>query len=110
MIHSISSLAPFFVCSFIAIELLLSRRNAAKQCLLLWAVASMVLYACHALYFFHIDAARVWRHVVYTFCNLSIYPLFLFYIGRLTGNVSLTRHPATLSAALVPPVMGGYFC
>lgn len=109
MIHSISSLAPFFVCSFIAIELLLSRRNAAKQCLLLWAVASMVLYACHALYFFHIDAARVWRHVVYTFCNLSIYPLFLFYIGRLTGNVSLTRHPATLSAALVPPVMGGVF-
>lgn len=88
MLREILTTLPMFVCAFWLIALLADSRsrNRSKKMLSVFMFSAFLLYLCHAIYF-HREYS-VYSHVdsLYTFCSLSVYPLYYLYIRSLTNR------------------------
>lgn len=82
--------------------------------LVVFMITATVLYAGHGIFFARYAPLVVPADVVYTFCNLAVYPLYLLYIMQLTDDPAGRRRewilllPAavlTLAVAAVYVVM-----
>jgi AraC-like DNA-binding protein len=88
MLREILITLPMFVCAFWLIALLADSRsrNRSKQMLSFFMLSAFLLYLCHAIYFNR--EYRIYSYVdsLYTFCSLSVYPLYYLYIRSLTNR------------------------
>lgn len=77
---------PFFVTFFWAITLWIGVRNAGtpKTILAIFMTVAALLYASHAVYFSKDYKLYAIVDPIYTFANLSVFPLFYLYIKSLT--------------------------
>ncbi|MCQ2132847.1 MAG: helix-turn-helix domain-containing protein [Bacteroidaceae bacterium] len=85
---SIVTSLPFCICLCWLVTFVLNYRNSdpAKR-LLTWFIATCaVLYGCHAVYFN--EEETLLSRALYTFCTLSVYPLYYMYIYVLTTGKS----------------------
>lgn len=89
MLRGILSTIPMFVCAFWFAALLTDfrGRNRSKKMLSLFMFSAFLLYLGHAIYFHR--EYEIYRHIdsLYTFCSLSVYPLYYLYIKSLTCRV-----------------------
>ncbi len=85
-------IVPFFVTFFWAVTLWLGAKNAGtpKKMLALFMTVSALLYAAHALYFSKNYTLYAVIDPIYTFANLSVFPLFYLYIKSLTKEAGIT--------------------
>lgn len=85
-------IVPFFVTFFWAVTLWLGAKNAGtpKKMLALFMTASALLYAAHALYFSKNYTLYAVMDPIYTFANLSVFPLFYLYIKSLTKEKAIS--------------------
>ena len=79
--------APLFVTTFWSLWLGLdyvSRRNRITLRLLFFMLTAVALYLCHFIYF-SLDGHTPWPvDVIYRYCNLTVFPLWHFYVCGLT--------------------------
>ena len=111
MLQQIITTMPMFVCGVLALELVFSlwqSRGGAKVWLLLWAVAATVLYACHFVYFNNLTVWLPLTDSIYAFCNLSVFPLYLMFIYKMTDErpPSVRLTVVAVSYALLATVAG----
>jgi len=102
--------APVIVCSLNTMMLLLNWRrqpNSAVGWLTVWSVATMLLYACHFLYFQHATEFLPVSDSLYTVCNLVVYPLYLIYISEQTDLQPLSSKPLLVGGVWVLGLLGG---
>ena len=94
MIYLLFTSLPFLVSVVMVAQLTLTyrrRTNKAIRWLLLWAIATLLLYACHFVYFNHHIGLIPFTDTVYVTTNLLVYPLFLIYISATTDRTPLYR-------------------
>ncbi len=86
LLRAFFSFLPFFTCLFWLIIFVVQYRrlDAAKQMLTVYIGTCVVLYFCHALYFTVGIPYKI--ECIWTFCSLSVYPLFFGYLCRLTSS------------------------
>lgn len=86
ILHILLSFLPFLVCLFWLICFVeqFRKTDGAKRVLTAYLAACVVLYLCHALYF--TVGLPLALECLWTFCSLSVYPLFYGYICRLTSS------------------------
>lgn len=87
MLYELLASMPMFACAFLSVALATSlhnRHNPARAVLLVWSMVCTALYACHFLFFQHAEALLPYADSLYAACNLTVYPLYLIYISRLT--------------------------
>lgn len=93
MLRGVLSTIPMFVCAFWLAALLTDfrGRNRSKNMLSLFMFSAFLLYLCHAIYFHR--EYEIYRHVdsLYTFCSLSVYPLYYLYIRSLTCRAMVLK-------------------
>lgn len=84
--YSLATTLPFTVCLVWTAILLFQFRRAdrAHRALALFAVVTTLLYFCHYLHFNNLNSR--FSESLYYLCNLSVYPLFAFYVACLTGK------------------------
>ena len=84
--YSLATTMPFLVCLVWTAILLLQFRAAdrAHRALAVFAVVTTLLYFCHFLHFNSLGSG--FSESLYFLCNLSVYPLFAFYVECLTGK------------------------
>ena len=110
MLQDLLTSAPVIVCSLNTMMLLLNWRrqpNSAVGWLTVWSVATMLLYACHFLYFQHATEFLPVSDSLYTVCNLVVYPLYLIYISEQTDLQPLSSKPLLVGGVLVLGLLGG---
>ena len=97
---------PLFSSLFWLVFFLLSYKHAdaPKRIMTCFFLATFVLYSMHFLYFSGIQNKVA--ETIYGIANLLVYPLFLFYLLRLTGK-NISKHillllPAILIAITYP--------
>ena len=85
------------------------RRRTGKAIgwLLLWAIATLILYGCHYFYFNHYSILMPFSDTVYVMVNLMVYPLFLLYISAITDRKPLAQQSSFLWSAFTPPLLAG---
>ena len=113
MLESLFFSLPMIVCAVITVELALSllRDTDRPRCwLLIWAVTTTTLYACHYLFFQHVNSLLPWSNTIYTVCQLSVYPLYLIYISELTDARPLSLRPWSVALLLCPALLCGVAC
>ena len=96
------------VCVVMVIQLsLIYRRRTVKAILwlLLWSVATLLLYGCHYIYFNHYSHLLPFSDTVYVAMNLLVYPLFLLYISAITDRIPLSKQKKYLWSAFTPPIL-----
>ena len=96
------------VCMVMVIQLTLTyRRRTGKAIswLLLWGLATLILYSCHFLYFNHHINLLPFTDTVYVTVNLLVYPLFLLYISSITDRTPLYRQKSFLWSVFFPPIL-----
>lgn len=81
------------------------RTNKAICWLLLWAIATLVLYACHFFYFNHFTTLLPFSDTIYVAMNLLVYPLFLLYISAITDRTPLSKQKSYLWSTFTPPIL-----
>jgi len=93
MIKDIIITLPLFVCLFWAVTLYMGFRNlnTSKKILALFMAVSTLLYTGHAIYFSMNYMAYTVLDPLYTFANLSVFPIFLIYIRSLTKTGKIER-------------------
>ena len=99
MMYLLFSSLPLMVSVVMVAQLTLTyrrRTNKAIRWLLLWAMATLLLYACHFVYFNHHISLIPFTDTVYVTMNLLVYPLFLLYISAITDRVPLYRKKSIL--------------
>lgn len=109
MLYEILTFLPASVCLFFVLFFLLKRKEngrKAKRILILFFSVAFILYLCHALYFNHFYSPFI--DTVYFAAQLSVYPIFLFYLRALT-EISDTYSPSSkrfdrLSLLFIIPV------
>ena len=86
MYKDIILILPFFVTFFWAVTLWFGAKNAGtpKKMLALFMTVAAFLYAAHAVFFSKNYALYAVMDPIYTFANLSVFPLFYLYIKSLT--------------------------
>lgn len=86
--YYLATVLPFLVCLFWTVIGLLDYHwaDVAKRALTFFGVTATFLYLCHYLHFNGLQS--VFSESVYYLCNLSVYPLYMVYVHRLTY-----RHP-----------------
>lgn len=86
MFEDIILTLPFFVTFFWAITLWIGakKKELPKKILALFMTASALLYASHAVYFAKGYELNIILDPIYSFCNLSVFPLYYMYIKSLT--------------------------
>lgn len=89
--YALATALPLMVCLVWSVNGLLRfrRSNPAQQVLLFFGIVSTLLYLCHYLHFNGED--QPFTESLYFLCTLSVYPLYNFYVYRLTMR---TRMPA----------------
>ena len=103
---SVSSI--YIVISSPSITLTYRRRtDKAIRWLLLWAIATLLLYGCHFIYFNHFSDLLPFSDTLYVALNLTVYPLFLLYISAITDRKPLSQQKRFLWSAFMPPVTAG---
>lgn len=100
MMFETISVLPTLICLFWAVVLLVrsKHRNRAKCFLSLFMLVAALLYACHAAYFNHLNSPTL--DTLYIGANLSVYPLYLLYIRKLTSTTASNKKTANLIFAL----------
>ena len=83
------------------------RTEKAIGWLLLWAIATLILYGCHYFYFNHYSILMPFSDTVYVTVNLMVYPLFLLYISAITDRKPLAQQSSFLWSAFTPPLLAG---
>ena len=110
MIYQIFSSLPLMVCMVMVIQLTLTyrrRTDKAIRWLLLWAIATLLLYGCHFIYFNHYTNLLTFSDTIYVTVNLLVYPLFLLYISAITDRTPLSRQKSFLWLVILPPAIAG---
>lgn len=110
MLQDLLTSAPVIVCSLNTMMLLLNWRrqpNSVVGWLTVWSVATMLLYACHFLYFQHATEFLPVSDSLYTVCNLVVYPLYLIYISEQTDLQPLSSKPLLVGGVWVLGLLGG---
>ena len=108
MLYQIFTSLPLMVCMVMVIQLTLTyRRRTGKAIswLLLWGLATLILYSCHFLYFNHHINLLPFTDTVYVTVNLLVYPLFLLYISAITDRTPLYRQKIFLWSVFLPPIL-----
>ena len=99
---------PMVVSGVLAVESAMSLHRysiRAHRWLLAWSLACTFLYAGHYVYFSQpMEPTPVWD-VVYSTCNLLVYPLFLIYLSEQTDALPLSQRPLALAAWLSPALL-----
>lgn len=91
IIYLIASVLPFLCCLWWTVTLLLEKISGRNQspaagAFLNFVAVSTILYFCHFCHFaFPRTAVSTFADSVWIFCTLSVYPLFGFWIYRLTN-------------------------
>ena len=82
--YALATALPLMVCLVWTVSGLLHFRrcNPAQQVLLFFGIVSTLLYLCHYLHFNGEDYS--FMESFYFLCTLSVYPLYYFYVCRLT--------------------------
>ena len=106
MLHSLVITLPMSVSFFWLLAFLLTWRSnyAAKHVLTVFFAFSTLLYTCHWLYFSGFRSSVF--ETLYFIANLSVYPLFFYYIITLSGE-KIRRYlwlmaPAAVIAIALP--------
>lgn len=110
MIYLLFSSLPLMVSVIMVAQLTLTyrrRTNKAIRWLLLWAIATLLLYACHFVYFNHHIALIPFTDTIYVTMNLLVYPLFLIYISAITDRTPLYRNRSFLLPVFGIPLAAG---
>ena len=110
MMYLLFSSLPLMVSVVMVAQLTLTyrrRTNKAIRWLLLWAMATLLLYACHFVYFNHHISLIPFTDTVYVTMNLLVYPLFLLYISAITDRVPLYRKKSILITVFGLPLAAG---
>ena len=110
MIYEFFSSLPLMVCVVMVVQLTLTyrrRTDKAIRWLLLWAIATLLLYGCHFIYFNHFSDLLPFSDTLYEALNLTVYPLFLLYISAITDRKPLSQQKRSLWSAFMPPVTAG---
>ena len=110
MIYEFFSSLPLMVCVVMVVQLTLTyrrRTDKAIRWLLLWAIATLLLYGCHFIYFNHFSDLLPLSDTLYVALNLTVYPLFLLYISAITDRKPLSQQKRSLWSAFMPPVTAG---
>lgn len=86
MLHSFIIVLPMLICLFWLVSYLCSWKNSypAKRFMSAFYMAAFVLYACHWVYFSGVRSP--YFETLYGIANLSVFPLFLYYIVFLAGE------------------------
>ena len=107
MIYEFFSSLPLMVCVVMVVQLTLTyrrRMDKAIRWLLLWAIATLLLYGCHFIYFNHFSDLLPFSDTLYVALNLTVYPLFLLYISAITDRKPLSQQKRFLWSAFMPPI------
>lgn len=107
MIYEFFSSLPLMVCVVMVVQLTLTyrrRTDKAIRWLLLWAIATLLLYGCHFIYFNHFSDLLPFSDTLYVALNLTVYPLFLLYISAITDRKPLSQQKRFLWSAFMPPI------
>ena len=110
MIYEFFSSLPLMVCVVMVVQLTLTyrrRTDKAIRWLLLWAIATLLLYGCHFIYFNHFSDLLPFSDTLYVALNLTVYPLFLLYISAITDRKPLSQQKRFLWSAFTLPVAAG---
>ena len=110
MIYEFFSSLPLMVCVVMVVQLTLTyrrRTDKAIRWLLLWAIATLLLYGCHFIYFNHFSDLLPFSDTLYVALNLTVYPLFLLYISAITDRKPLSQQKRFIWSAFMPPVTAG---
>lgn len=110
MIYEFFSSLPLMVCVVMVVQLTLTyrrRMDKAIRWLLLWAIATLLLYGCHFIYFNHFSDLLPFSDTLYVALNLTVYPLFLLYISAITDRKPLSQQKRFLWSTFMPPVTAG---
>ena len=108
MIYEFFSSLPLMVCVVMVVQLTLTyrrRMDKAIRWLLLWAIATLLLYGCHFIYFNHFSDLLPFSDTLYVALNLTVYPLFLLYISAITDRKPLSQQKRFLWSAFTPPIV-----
>ena len=103
MYHLITSL-PLITCALFTVLISLewnNRQLREQRTLFVFMFMATVLYLGHYVFFNHAVHLIPFMDVVYVTANLSVFPLYLFYITRLT-----TRWREWYGCGLLPAVLG----
>ena len=110
MIYALFTSLPLMVCVVMVIQLALTyrqRMNKTIGWLLHWAIATLLLYACHFIYFNHFIDILPYSDTLYVTLNLLVYPLFLLYISEITDRTPLSHQKKYLCLVFIPPIIIG---
>ena len=97
---------PMLVCLFWTVFLLsdyIETRRAALGYLTRFMLVATLLYAGHYIFFNRFENLIPLSDTVYVFANLSVFPLYLFYIERLT--VEGSRPSLWWIVLILPPLL-----
>lgn len=104
---------PMIVCAVMAVMLFLEhqrRHDGLLRWLIVWAIASTLLYVGHFVFFQHVISLIPASDTVYVAMNLLVYPLYLIYISELTDRTPLTSRPLMMGLLLAPGIVAGILC
>ena len=110
MIYELFTSLPLMVCVVMVIQLTLTyrkRMDKAIRWLLRWAIATLLLYSCHFIFFNHYINLLPFSDTIYVTLNLTVYPLFLLYISEITDRIPLSQQKSFLWSVFTPPIMAG---
>ena len=110
MLYELFTSLPLMVCVVMVIQLTLTyrkRMDKAIRWLLRWAIATLLLYSCHFIFFNHHIDLLPFSDTIYVVQNLTVYPLFLLYISEITDRIPLSQQKSFLGSAFIPPIMVG---
>lgn len=110
MIYELFTSLPLMVCVVMVIQLTLTyrkRMDKAIRWLLRWAIATLLLYSCHFIFFNHHIDLLPFSDTIYVTLNLTVYPLFLLYISEITDRIPLSQQKSFLWLVFTPPIMAG---
>lgn len=84
--YTLFTTLPFMVCLVWTVIGLLewTKDDPARRSLTVFGAVASTLYFCHFLHFNELQSG--FTESLYTLCTLSVYPLYLFYIYRLTDK------------------------
>jgi len=90
MLFDIITYLPMFITLFWAIILISTRGKEGKSKIVLgiFMSVSFLLYLSHAVYFHKIESTYIFFDPIYTFATLAVYPIYYWYIKKLTSNDS----------------------
>ena len=107
----IFTVMPMFVCLFwasmLALELTTDGKNRPRLHLMTFYIVASILYFGHCVFFNHSIHILPLTDTLYLMANLSVYPLYYFYISSLTTRKG---HDLRKWVMLVPAIILGGIC